>query len=305
MKIIFPDQKFTMVGSMIDSSYSLDIILIPFPNNPIKMSRIEKTFSNLKDSKKSALVCYITAGDPSLEDTKKIVMELERAGADIIELGIPFSDPMADGPTIQLASERSLANGTNISGVLRTVREIREHSEIPLILFGYYNPFFKYGLEKFAVDAVDAGADGVLVVDLPPDEADEFKVHLDKMKLDTIFLLAPNSTDERIELIAERGTGFVYLVSVTGVTGSRPDLEYSLNDLTEKIKSKTGLPVGIGFGVSSAEQAKRLSEYSDAVIVGSSIIKIIENNNGNRKKMLEDIFNFARELGEACHGTED
>lgn len=269
------------------------------------MTRIEKKFIETKDGNRTALVCYITAGDPSLEVTKKIVLELEKAGADIIELGVPFSDPMADGPTIQLASERSLTHGTTLSGVLRLVREIRNQSEIPIILFGYYNPFFKYGLEKFANDASDAGVDGVLVVDLPPDESDEFKVHLDKLKLNTIFLLAPNSTDDRIELLSKNATGFVYLVSVTGVTGARPDRDYSLKELTGKIRKMTGLPVGIGFGVSSADQARKISEYSDAVIVGSAIIKLIENNNGNEKKMLNDIHNFAKQLSDACHGTKN
>lgn len=269
------------------------------------MTRIEKKFIDTQNGGKSALVCYITAGDPSLDVTTKIVLELERAGADIIELGVPFSDPMADGPTIQLASERSLAAGTNLTGVLRIVEEIREQSQIPIILFGYYNPFFKYGLERFAEDAHEAGVDGVLVVDLPPDEADEFKVHLDKLGLDTIFLLAPNSTDERIELLSGKATGFVYLVSVTGVTGARPDLDYSLRDLTGRIKEKTGLPVGIGFGVSSAQQAGRIAGYSDAVIVGSAIIKLIEKNNGNEKQMLEDIYDFARQLSDACYGTEN
>jgi len=267
------------------------------------MNRIENKFDEIKSKYNSALVCYITAGDPSLKVTRDVVLQLEKAGADIIELGIPFSDPMADGPTIQLASERALEAGTNIHGVLKLVKEIREHSEIPVILFGYYNPFFKYGLERFALDAREAGADGVLVVDLPPDEAGEFKVHLDKQNLNTIFLLAPNSTDDRISLVAQNANGFVYLVSVTGVTGARPDQDYSLRELTNKIKNGTGLPVGIGFGVSSADQAKKISAYSDAVIVGSALVRIIEDNNGNDQKLLDEIFDFTKKLSDACHGT--
>lgn len=269
------------------------------------MTRIEKKFTELRKGGKTALVCYITAGDPTLEITRNLVLEMEKSGADIIELGVPFSDPMADGPTIQLASERALSSGTTLSLVLDLVKELRERTEIPIILFGYYNPFFKYGLEKFATDACNAGVDGVLVVDLPPDEAGEFKIFLDEKGLNTIFLLAPNSTDDRIELLSGYANGFVYLVSVTGVTGARPDLNYSLKELTSKIKKTTGLPVGIGFGVSSPEQAGKISAYSDAVIVGSAIIKLIENATGDERQILEDVSNFTRQLSDACYGTEN
>lgn len=267
------------------------------------MTRIENKFDEIKTNGNSALVCYITAGDPSLKVSRDIVIQLEKAGADIIELGIPFSDPMADGPTIQLASERALLSGTNLTGVLGTVKEIREQSDIPIILFGYYNPFFKYGLERFSIDAKEAGADGVLIVDLPPDEAPEFKIHLDKHDLNTIFLLAPNSTDERISLVAQEANGFIYLVSLTGVTGARPDQDYSLKELTDRIRKESGLPVGIGFGVSSPDQARKISSYSDAVIVGSALVRIIENNIGNEKNLLKEIYEFTKELSDACHGT--
>ncbi len=173
---------------------------------------------------------------------------------------------MADGPTIQLASERALANGTTIHDVINLSRELREHTEIPIILFGYYNPFFTYGLEKFAKDAKEAGVDGVLVVDLPPEESKEFKMQLDKHDLNLIFLLAPTSTKKRIDLVSENAGGFIYLVSVTGVTGSRPGMEYSLSSLTKDIKLKSGIPVGIGFGVSTPEQAKDISGYADALL---------------------------------------
>ncbi len=186
--------------------------------------RIESKFKELREKGKAALVTYITAGDPSLECTPYIVSKLEESGADIIELGVPFSDPMADGPTIQLASERALQNGTTVRGVLNVVRKVREHSNVPIILFGYYNPFLAYGLEKFSIDARDAGVDGVLVVDLPPEEAGEFKVHADKAGLNLVFLLAPTSTADRIKLVSDNASGFVYLVSVTGVTGARPEM---------------------------------------------------------------------------------
>lgn len=269
------------------------------------MTRIDKKFKELSSTGGSALVFYVTAGDPSLEMTRKIVLELERAGADMIEIGVPFSDPMADGPTIQLASERSLAGGTTLSGVVDLVAEIRKYSQIPIVIFGYYNPFFRYGLERFSRDIKKAGADGVLVVDLPPDEADEFIEHITENELNMIFLLAPNSTDERIDTVSRVASGFVYLVSVTGVTGARPDQDYSLEKLTIKIRDKTELPVGIGFGVSSPEQARRISAYSDAVIIGSALVRIIENKSGNESEMLEDIYKFSKELSEACHGTTD
>ncbi|MGI9553681.1 MAG: tryptophan synthase subunit alpha [Thermodesulfobacteriota bacterium] len=264
------------------------------------MNKIEQKLNLINNNKKTALVCYITAGDPSIGTTESIVLELEKSGADIIELGIPFSDPMADGPTIQLASERSLAGGTTIHDVLNIVKNIREHSDIPLILFGYYNPFFSYGLEKFAKDAKDCGADGVLVVDLPPEESEEFKQHLDENGLDLIFLLAPTSNEERIKLVSENASGFIYLVSITGVTGSRPDMEFSLTSLTKTIKEKSKLPVGIGFGVSSPEQAREISSYADAVIVGSALVKIIEKNGNDETTLLSNINNFVTSLSEAC-----
>ncbi len=262
------------------------------------MSRIDKKFVELKEQNKAALVCYITAGDPDINSTKDIVYNLEKSGADIIELGIPFSDPMADGPTIQLASERALAKGTSLKDVLDSVAEIRNNSDIPIILFGYYNPFLAYGLEQFCKDARSAGADGVLVVDLPPEESSEFKDVLEEHGLNLIFLLAPTSDKERIELVSKNGSGFIYLVSVTGVTGARPDMNYSLEELTVEIKKISKLPVGIGFGVSSAAQAKEIASFSDAVIVGSALIKIIENCNDDLAGKLSD---FVNGLSEACY----
>ncbi|MGH7885937.1 MAG: tryptophan synthase subunit alpha, partial [Thermodesulfobacteriota bacterium] len=250
---------------------------------------------------KAGLVCYITAGDPDISCTKDIVYNLEKSGADIVELGIPFSDPMADGPTIQLASERALTGGTTLKDVIKTVAEIRKESQIPIILFGYYNPFLSYGLEKFAEDASLAGADGVLVVDLPPEESGEFRDFLKKNGLDLIFLLAPTSNSERINLVAENGSGFVYLVSVTGVTGARPYMNYSLEDLTAEIKERSNMPVGVGFGVSSPEQAFKISSFSDAVIVGSAIIKIIENKKDKKDDMMHELSEFVRDLSEACY----
>ncbi len=264
------------------------------------MSRIENKFRALKEKGRIALVTYITAGDPSVDITTDIVLKLEESGADIVELGIPFSDPMADGPAIQLASERALNSGTSLKVVLEIVRRVREKSEIPIILFGYYNPFYKYGLGRFSKDAIEAGADGVLVVDLPPEEAGEFKVHTDKVGLDFVFLLAPTSTGDRISLVADNASGFVYLVSVTGVTGVRPDMDYSLEDLTDEIKCATKLPVGVGFGISTFEQVERISRYADAVIVGSAIVRIIEKNGADKEKLFDELSSFVSGLSRAC-----
>jgi len=265
------------------------------------MNRITNKFNELKEKGRIALVTYITAGDPSLELSEEIVLKLEESGADIIELGIPFSDPMADGPAIQLASERALKSGTTLKGVLETVRRIRKVSQVPIILFGYFNPFFHYGLKEFSEDAAEAGADGILVVDLPPEEDAEFKVHTDKAGLDLVFLLAPTSTTERVELVASHASGFIYLVSVTGVTGVRPEMNYSLDALADQIKSTSGLPVGVGFGVSSVEQVEKIAEYADAVIVGSAIVKIIEQHGSNKDSLLEELSTFVNGLSGACN----
>ena len=264
------------------------------------MSRISEKFNELRQRNRIALVSYITAGDPSLDTTAEIAVKLEESGADIIELGVPFSDPMADGPVIQLASERALAGGATLAGVLDTVRKIREKSAVPIILFGYYNPFFKYGLERIVKDAAEAGADGFLIVDLPPEEVGEFKIHTDKAGMDIVFLLAPTSTSDRIGLVAENASGFVYLVSVTGVTGERPEMNYSLEGLTNEIRQTTGLPVGIGFGISSPEQVKGLSGYADAVIVGSAIVRIIEQYGSEKEKLLNELSGFVGGLSAAC-----
>ncbi len=262
--------------------------------------RIEKKFKEISIKDRSALITYVTAGDPSLDVTPDIVFKLEESGADIVELGVPFSDPMADGPAIQLASERALESGTTLHGVLDTVRKVRMHSEIPILLFGYYNPFYAYGLRKLAEDAREVGADGILVVDLPPEEAEEVKVHTDNEGLDLVFLLAPTSTTERIKLVSDHASGFVYLVSVTGVTGERPNFDYSLDSIIKEIRTYIKLPVGIGFGVSSPLQAKKIAGMADAVIVGSSIVRLIERHRNNKRKLFGELSEFVRGLSQAC-----
>lgn len=241
-------------------------------------NRIDKTFKRLKAANKKALITFITAGDPNFKTSKEIIFELEKSGADIIELGIPFSDPMADGPTIQAASERALKKGATLNHVLELVREVRKKSRIPIILFGYYNPIFVYGAARFAKDARDAGADGVLIVDLPPEEAQELKLYTDKAGLDLIFLLTPTSDDSRMEFVSRLASGFIYYVSVAGITGARKELSNTIHEYVKKVRRFTSLPVCVGFGISNARQAGEVSRLADGVIVGSAIVKLIEKN---------------------------
>lgn len=244
-------------------------------------NRIQKTFERLKVKGEKALITFITAGDPDLKTTKEIVFELERSGADIIELGIPFSDPMADGPTIQASSSRALKSGATLKKVLGLVKDIRKTSEIPIILFGYYNPIFTYGVERFARDTKRVGADGVLVVDLPPEEVGELKTQTDRFGLDLIFLLTPTSDNGRMRLVAERASGFVYYVSVAGVTGARERLSHSVQRYVKRARRFTTLPICVGFGISTHEQVKAVSRWADGVVVGSAIVGVIERNQGS------------------------
>lgn len=244
-------------------------------------NRIEETFARLMARGEKALITFITAGDPDLKTSKDIILELEKSGADIIELGIPFSDPMADGPTIQAASERALKKGATLRGVLELVRDVRRKSRIPIVLFGYYNPIFAYGAERFAKDAKNAGADGVLVVDLPPEEALELKKHTNNAGIHLIFLLTPTSDDNRMRLVAKQASGFIYYVSVAGITGARKELSDTIRKYVKRVKSFTSLPVGVGFGISTPKQAGEVSKWADAVIVGSAIVKVIEKNSNS------------------------
>ncbi len=242
------------------------------------MNRIDKTFKNLKEKNKKAFIPYIMAGDPSLDKTFEYIMLLKERGADIIELGVPFSDPLADGPTIQRAAERALQAGVTLKKIIPFVKEIRGHTDIPIILMTYYNPIFKYGEERFVSDAIDSGVDGVIIPDLPPEEAVNFKAFADKAGLDTIFLVAPTSTKERIEKIVSASTGFVYYVSMTGITGSKLALDETFRSHIELARKATNKPLAIGFGVSTPEEAKIFSNLADGVIVGSAIVKTLHEN---------------------------
>lgn len=248
------------------------------------MNRIDEKFAGLKSQGEAALIPFVTAGDPDLDATLQILRAVERGGADLIELGVPFSDPMADGLTIQRASERALQSGTTLPQILEMVRQLRRHSEVPLILFGYYNPFFRYGLKRFAHDLKAAGVDGILCVDLPPEESGELKRWTDAHGLDTIFLLAPTSDATRIRLVSEQGQGFIYYVSMMGVTGARKRFEADLRAQVTRVRRVTRLPVGVGFGVSTPDQAAWIASFADAVVVGSALITQIEKAKGWREK---------------------
>lgn len=224
------------------------------------------------------LVAYITAGDPSLDATEEIVLAAAEAGADVIELGVPFSDPVADGPTIQRASERALRAGTTLAGVIDLIKRVRAKSDVPLILFSYYNPILQMGVEKFAAAAAAAGADGALATDLTLEEADEYRAAMQSHHLDTIFLAAPTSTDARLAKIAEVSSGFLYLISRTGVTGERSALPEDLPELARRVRRFTKLPLAVGFGISQPSHVSVLGGIADAAVVGSALVAEIEKS---------------------------
>jgi tryptophan synthase alpha chain len=240
-------------------------------------NRISNRFATLRAAGEMGIVAYITAGDPSLDATLEFVSALEEAGTDVIELGVPFSDPLADGPTIQRASERALKSGASLPKILELVRRIRKSSQIPLVLFSYYNPLLQMGLEAFAAAASQAGVDGVLATDLSPEESVEYRRILATHHLDTIFLCAPTSTDERLASIAKCSSGFLYLVSRTGVTGAKDTLPDDLPALLRRVRNFTTLPIAVGFGISLPGHITLLGGLADAAVVGSSLVAEIEH----------------------------
>lgn len=240
-------------------------------------------------SRRPALVVYITCGDPDLATTRSIVLSAVRAGADVIELGVPFSDPLADGPVIQRASERALKHGTSLADVLRLAREVRQQSEAGLVIFSYMNPVLRFGLERFCQEAAAAGVDGALVTDLTVEEAGEYRRLMASHKLDTIFLAAPTSPDQRLKKIAQACHGFVYAVSRTGVTGTQQQLAADARGLVERIRKFTRLPVAVGFGISSAQQFAEVGEFADAAVVGSAIVQAIERNPGHEAQAVAEL----------------
>ncbi|PYV23391.1 MAG: tryptophan synthase subunit alpha [Acidobacteria bacterium] len=244
----------------------------------VSTSRIEARFRELEERRAKGLVVYLTAGDPTLEATGGLVAAVDRGGADVIELGVPFSDPLADGPVIQRASERALRAGATLRKILERLPGWREAARAPVILFTYYNPVLQYGLENFARAAAEAGADGALVVDLTPEEAEAYVSAMRARKLDTAFLASPTSTDERLERVAKLSSGFLYLISRTGVTGERSEIASTLRPLVERSRRFTSLPLAVGFGLSTPAQVREVQILADAAVVGSALVRAIEDH---------------------------
>lgn len=262
------------------------------------MSKIDDVFQRLKKEESAALMPFLPAGDPNLEMTREFILEMEKNGADIIELGVPFSDPLADGPTIQRSSQRALSGGVTLTKILAFLKELRKETSVPIVLMGYYNPIFHYGVERFAQDAREAGADGVIVPDLPPEEAGDLIQAARKVGLDTIFLLAPTSTRERIERVVEVSRGFVYYVSLTGVTGERGELALDIGPSLTKIRDVTPMPICVGFGISTADHVQSVSRLAEGVIVGSAVVSLIEKEQ-NKPDCPVRVGAFIRELRQA------
>lgn len=267
------------------------------------MTRIGRMFECLRRDGRKGLIAYLTAGDPTPADTPRLVEALVRGGADLIELGVPFSDPIADGPVIQRAGERALRAGTTLEAVLRIAREIRQTSEVPLLLFTYLNPVVRYGLDRLARDAAACGIDGCLLTDASVEEAGTYVEAMHRHGLDTVFLAAPTSTRRRLELVARYSTGFVYLVSRTGVTGERESLSDAVAPLVRAVREVTDLPLAVGFGISRPEHVAELGRQVEAVVVGSALVRVIERHAGS-PALPDELESFTRGLksGFGAHG---
>jgi tryptophan synthase alpha chain len=263
------------------------------------MSRIAGAFRRLAKSNEAALIPYLTVGYPALELTKRILPIMGRQGADLIELGIPFSDPLADGATVQRASHAALEGGVTVADCLTVAAEARRSNEVPLLFMSYYNPVHRYGLERFAMDAGASGVDGLIIPDLPPEEAADIKVACDAAQIDLIFLLAPTSTDERIERVVEMASGFIYCVSLVGVTGARSEIGDSARRLVERVRTFTNLPLAVGFGISRPEQVAQVAAFADGAVVGSALVNLIESHPDEDEVILE-VSDYLRALKEAC-----
>ncbi len=259
------------------------------------MNRIERTFARLREEGMRGLIAYLTAGDPHPSRTVELILALERGGADIIELGVPFSDPLADGPIIQKASERALRAGMTLNGVFEIVRELRRTSEVPIVIFSYLNPVLRYGFERFAVTLAETGADGALLTDLNIEAADEYLAQMRQRDLCTVFLGAQTNTDERLRRVAQASSGFLYLVSTAGVTGMRETISEQAIPLLERARKATDLPLAIGFGLSRREHMEAVAPYAEGAIVGSAIMRVVEEHGGSPEleARLEEL---AREL---------
>jgi len=266
-------------------------------------SKLDRTFEQLRQRGEKALIAYVMAGDPSLKDTEQLVVELEQAGADIIELGVPFSDPIADGPVIQQAAERALRSGTTLRSILSMVTRLRARTKIPLVLMAYYNNIHAFGPERFCQEAAQAGIDGLILPDMPPDEAGPLKGPAAAAGLPLIFLLAPTSTAERRTFVARQSQGFVYYVSLTGITGAKLRNVADVGKNVEKIRKITHVPVAVGFGVATPEDAANVAAIADGVIVGSAIVKLIAAHRQN-PEMVKHVAEFVRSLKTAMRSVQ-
>jgi tryptophan synthase alpha chain len=253
------------------------------------MNRIDRTFKKLRETGRKAFIPYIMAGDPDLEKTMERVLMLQECGADIVELGVPFSDPVADGPTIQRAAERSIRAGCSLRKMLAFMKELRKRSQIPVIFMTYYNPIFKYGEEAFLSDAANAGVDGFIIPDLPPEEAGSLIKSCRSKKIDTIFLVAPTSTEERMKKITAASDGFIYYVSMTGITGTKLSLEDEFGKHIGRLREMSGKPVAVGFGISTPDDARKMAAVADGVIVGSAIVKKFHEEPDNMRDFIKKL----------------
>ncbi|MBI3595184.1 MAG: tryptophan synthase subunit alpha [Nitrospirae bacterium] len=261
------------------------------------MNRIEKSFQKLKLREEKALITYVMAGDPDLRTTQKIIAALEDGGADLIELGVPFTDPLADGPVIQKAAGRGLKSGTDLAGIFRMVKSVRKHNQIPIILMSYFNPVLQYGLRRFCLHACQAGVDGVIIPDLPAGESDTWTSLANESGLDTIYLLAPTSSDQRIKKVSEDSSGFIYYVALTGITGAKLTFSNEIGSKIGYIRKRSQLPIAVGFGISSPGDAYKISRNADGIIVGSAIVGKIEKS--ARSALVPSLTKFVSSLKKA------
>jgi tryptophan synthase alpha chain len=259
------------------------------------MSRLDAAFRDLRNEGRTGLVTYVTAGDPDLERSREILVRLDRAGADILEVGVPFSDPLADGPVIQRATERALAAGATLVKVLGIVSDVRSLVKAPIVIFSYANPILRMGLEEFVSRARQAGVDGVLTLDVPPEESEQFRQALSRARIDTIFLLSPTTSAERIRRAAALGTGFLYGISRLGVTGARAEVADSARDLAERVRQETGMPLALGFGLSRPEHVRAVAQFADAAVVGSALVSVIAEH-GKSPRLLDEVERYVRWL---------
>jgi tryptophan synthase alpha chain len=257
--------------------------------------RIEERFTQLRKAGTTGLVTYVTAGDPDLARSAEIIKRLDQAGADVLEIGVPFSDPLADGPVIQRATERALAAGTTLTNVLDMLKAIRPSISAPIVIFSYANPILRMGLDNFVSEARAAGVDGVLTLDMPPEEGETFRTAFSRAGIDTIFLLSPTTTAERIRRASELGSGFLYGISRLGVTGVRDSVDDSARQLAARVKSETRLPLALGFGISRPEHVRAIGQWADAAVVGSALVKVIAEH-GNTPALLEEVERYVRWL---------